>query len=92
MCIRDSVFMGHGTSHTAKVSYSQMQTTMQTLGYDNVFIDVYKRQGGTSPAGELQSSAHNANLIAPYASEKIAYGVQITCRVLTVYGNPKYKR
>ena len=32
------VFMGHGTSHTAKVSYSQMQTTMETLGYDNVFI------------------------------------------------------
>ena len=30
--------MGHGTSHTAKVSYSQMQTAMQTLGYDNVFI------------------------------------------------------
>ena len=32
------VFMGHGTSHTAKVSYSQMQTAMQTLGYSNVFI------------------------------------------------------
>lgn len=32
------VFMGHGTSHTAKVSYSQMQTTMDTLGYENVFI------------------------------------------------------
>lgn len=32
------VFMGHGTSHTAKVSYSQMQTQMQELGYDNVFI------------------------------------------------------
>ena len=32
------VFMGHGTSHTAKVSYSQMQTVMQTLGYSNVFI------------------------------------------------------
>lgn len=32
------VFMGHGTSHTAKVSYSQMQTQMQVLGYDNVFI------------------------------------------------------
>ncbi len=32
------VFMGHGTSHTAKISYSQMQMTMQTLGYDNVFI------------------------------------------------------
>ena len=32
------VFMGHGTSHTAKVSYSQMQTQMEDLGYDNVFI------------------------------------------------------
>ena len=32
------VFMGHGTSHTAKVSYEQMQTTMDELGYDNVFI------------------------------------------------------
>ena len=32
------VFMGHGTSHTAKVSYSQMQSTMETQGYDNVFI------------------------------------------------------
>ncbi|MCD7819420.1 MAG: sirohydrochlorin cobaltochelatase [Lachnospiraceae bacterium] len=32
------VLMGHGTSHTAKVSYSQMQTQMQELGYDNVYI------------------------------------------------------
>ena len=32
------VFMGHGTSHTAKVTYSQMQTQMQKLGYENVFI------------------------------------------------------
>ena len=32
------VFMGHGTSHTAKVSYSQMQTQMAELGYKNVFI------------------------------------------------------
>ena len=32
------VFMGHGTSHTAKVSYSQMQAQMSELGYDNVFI------------------------------------------------------
>ncbi len=32
------VFMGHGTSHTAKVSYSQMQTQMEQLGYKNVFI------------------------------------------------------
>ncbi len=32
------VFMGHGTSHTAKISYSQMQAQMNDLGYDNVFI------------------------------------------------------
>ena len=32
------VFMGHGTSHTAKVTYSQMQTQMDTLGYKNVFV------------------------------------------------------
>ncbi|MBR1892562.1 MAG: sirohydrochlorin cobaltochelatase, partial [Lachnospiraceae bacterium] len=32
------VFMGHGTSHTAKVTYSQMQSQMEKLGYDNVFI------------------------------------------------------
>ena len=32
------VFMGHGTSHTAKVSYSQMQAQMDELGYKNVFI------------------------------------------------------
>ncbi|WP_294784592.1 sirohydrochlorin cobaltochelatase [uncultured Eubacterium sp.] len=32
------VFMGHGTSHTAKVSYSQMASQMAALGYENVFI------------------------------------------------------
>ena len=32
------VFMGHGTSHTANISYSQMITQMADLGYDNVFI------------------------------------------------------
>ena len=32
------VFMGHGTSHTANVTYDQMQTQMKELGYKNVFI------------------------------------------------------
>lgn len=32
------VFMGHGTSHNAKVTYSQMQTQMNELGYENVFV------------------------------------------------------
>ena len=32
------VFMGHGTSHSAKVSYSQMAAQLKDLSYDNVFI------------------------------------------------------
>ncbi len=32
------VLMGHGTSHAAKVTYSQMQTMMNELGYKNVFV------------------------------------------------------
>ena len=32
------VLMGHGTSHTANVTYNQMQTVMDELGYKNVFI------------------------------------------------------
>lgn len=32
------VFLGHGTSHKAKVTYSQMSTMMSELNYSNVFI------------------------------------------------------
>jgi cobalamin biosynthesis Co2+ chelatase CbiK len=32
------VYMGHGTHHTAMVTYSQMQTQVTELGFDNVFI------------------------------------------------------
>ena len=32
------VLMGHGTSHTANVTYNQMQTVMDELGYKNVFV------------------------------------------------------
>lgn len=32
------VFMGHGTSHEANVTYDQMQTQMSELGYENVFV------------------------------------------------------
>ena len=42
--------MGHGTSHTAKISYSQMQVTMQTLGYDNVFIGTVRVSPRKPPA------------------------------------------
>ena len=32
------VFMGHGTSHTANVTYNQMQTQIENLGFTNAFI------------------------------------------------------
>ena len=32
------VFMGHGTSHTANITYDQMQTQMENLGFTNAFI------------------------------------------------------
>ena len=32
------VLMGHGTSHEASVTYSQMQKQMEELGYKNVFV------------------------------------------------------
>ena len=32
------VFMGHGTSHEANITYDQMQKQMDELGYKNVFI------------------------------------------------------
>lgn len=32
------VLMGHGTAHDASISYEQMQTAMNQLGYGNVFV------------------------------------------------------
>lgn len=32
------VLMGHGTSHNAKITYTQMQTEMKNLGLNNVFV------------------------------------------------------
>lgn len=54
------VFMGHGTSHTAKVSYSQMQAQMQALGYDNVFIGTVE--------GEPEDTACEAVIEAVHAA------------------------
>lgn len=46
------VFLGHGTSHTAKVSYSQMQTQMEELGFKNAFIGTVE--------GEPEDTAYEA--------------------------------
>ena len=47
------VFMGHGTSHTAKVSYSQMQAQMNALNYANVFIGTVEGEPEETECGAV---------------------------------------
>ena len=54
------VFMGHGTSHTAKVSYSQMQTQMDELGYDNVFIGTVEGEPEDTACEAVIEAVENA--------------------------------
>ena len=68
------VFMGHGTSHTAKVSYSQMQTTMDTLGYQNVFI------------GTVEGEPEETSCEAVMEAVKAAGYTKVVLRPLMVVG------
>ncbi len=68
------VFMGHGTSHTAKVSYSQMQTTMDTLGYQNVFI------------GTVEGEPEDTSCEAVMEAVKAAGYTKVVLRPLMVVG------
>ena len=43
------VLMGHGTAHVAKVTYSQMATQMDKLGYENVFIGTVEGEPENTP-------------------------------------------
>ena len=54
------VFMGHGTSHTANVSYSQMQSQMQALGYDNVFIGTVEGNPPETALPEVKKAVEEA--------------------------------
>ena len=54
------VFMGHGTSHTAKVSYSQMQTQMNALKYDNVFIGTVEGEPEETACENVIEAVSNA--------------------------------
>lgn len=54
------VFMGHGTSHTAKVTYSQMQTQMDKLGYDNVFIGTVEGEPEETALSEVIAKVKEA--------------------------------
>ena len=54
------VFMGHGTSHTANVTYSQMQAQMQALGYDNVFIGTVEGKPESTALPEVKKAVEAA--------------------------------
>ncbi len=54
------VFMGHGTSHTAKISYSQMQAQITDLGYDNVFIGTVEGEPEDTACDAVIEKAANA--------------------------------
>ena len=54
------VFMGHGTSHTAKVTYSQMQTQMEALGYQNVFIGTVEGEPEETACEAVIDRVHDA--------------------------------
>jgi cobalamin biosynthesis Co2+ chelatase CbiK len=54
------VFMGHGTSHAAAVTYSQMQTQMQQLGYKNVFVGTVEGNPAETALPEVKKAVEAA--------------------------------
>ena len=54
------VFLGHGTSHTANVSYSQMQTQMAELGYYTVFLGTVEGEPEGTDCESIISAAAEA--------------------------------
>ena len=54
------VFMGHGTSHTAAVTYSQMQNQMAALGYKNVFVGTVEGNPPETALPEVKKAVEEA--------------------------------
>ena len=54
------VFMGHGTSHAAAVTYSQMQAQMQQLGYKNVFVGTVEGNPAETALPEVKKAVEAA--------------------------------
>lgn len=53
------VFMGHGTSHAASVTYSQMQAQMNDLVYTNVFIGTVEGKPADTACDALIEKVHS---------------------------------
>ena len=54
------VFMGHGTSHTANVTYDQMQTQMEELGFTNAFIGTVEGEPEDTACEEVIKKVQDA--------------------------------
>ncbi len=54
------VFMGHGTAHVAKVSYSQMATQMKELEFSNVFIGTVEGEPESTSAESIIEAVKEA--------------------------------
>ena len=54
------VFMGHGTSHVAAVTYDQMQEQMKQLGYKNVFIGTVEGNPADTALPEVKKAVEDA--------------------------------
>ena len=54
------VFMGHGTSHTANVTYDQMQTQMENLGFTNAFIGTVEGEPEDTACEEVIAKVKDA--------------------------------
>ena len=54
------VFMGHGTSHNAAVTYSQMQTQFNELGYKNVFVGTVEGNPAETAFPEVKKAVEAA--------------------------------
>ena len=54
------VFMGHGTAHVAKVSYSQMATQMKELEFNNVFIGTVEGEPESTSAESIIEAVKEA--------------------------------
>ncbi len=54
------VFMGHGTSHKANVTYDQMQTQVGSLNYKNVFIGTVEGKPADTACAAVIEKVRNA--------------------------------
>ena len=54
------VYMGHGTSHEANVTYTEMQAIFDGLGYKNVFVGTVEGKPESTSLPEVKKAVENA--------------------------------